>query len=84
MMFIVSEPSYFGKWPMLVAMAKFAATGGLIAFGIVAKDHDVTAEWCQNPITTVRHPLSRMSSIYQFWLNGSEIVNDEGVGRTFE
>jgi hypothetical protein len=40
--FIVFSPDTFAGLPWLVNLAKFATAGGLMAFGILAKDSDVT------------------------------------------
>lgn len=40
--FVVFAPEQFTAVPWLVSLAKFAAAGGLAAFGLVAKDHDTT------------------------------------------
>lgn len=36
--FIVFSPDLFSRWPFLIELAKFAAAGGLLAFGVAAKD----------------------------------------------
>jgi hypothetical protein len=38
--FVLFSPGYFAPW--LVDVAKFATAGGLLAFGLFAKDHDVS------------------------------------------
>jgi len=32
------SPEFFAHWPVLIAVAKYAAQGGLVAFGVSAKD----------------------------------------------
>lgn len=32
------SPEFFTHWPLLVAVAKYAALGGLVSLGISAKD----------------------------------------------
>jgi hypothetical protein len=36
--FVLASPETFTPWPVLVEVAKYAAAGGLVAFGIVAGD----------------------------------------------
>jgi hypothetical protein len=36
--FVAMSPEFFAHWPLLIAIAKYAALGGLVAFGISAKD----------------------------------------------
>lgn len=41
-LFVMFAPEHFQSVPWLISLAKFAAAGGLIAFGVLSKDHDVT------------------------------------------
>jgi hypothetical protein len=41
-MFVLANPGLFQKWPWMVTVAGFVATGGLAALGIVGKDSNVT------------------------------------------
>jgi len=45
-MFVLFSPNLFLPWPWVVEVAKFASIGGLLAFGIAAKDYNVSG---QNP-----------------------------------
>lgn len=36
--FVAMSPEFFAHWPLLIAVAKYAALGGLVAFGVSAKD----------------------------------------------
>ena len=36
--FVVFSPELFTHWPLVVALAKFAAAGGLATLGIVGSD----------------------------------------------
>lgn len=36
--FVGMSPEFFAHWPLLIAIAKYASLGGLVAFGITAKD----------------------------------------------
>ncbi len=40
--FILFAPEYFQSVPWLIDLAKFGAAGGLVAFGLSAKDNNVT------------------------------------------
>ena len=40
--FVLFSPAYFPPWA--IDAAKFAMVGGLAAFGVVAKDFDVTGK----------------------------------------
>jgi len=40
--FVIFSPDLFTGAPWLIQLAKFGAAGGLIAFGIFAKDNNVT------------------------------------------
>jgi hypothetical protein len=41
-MFIFFSPETFYHWPWLIQFAKFAAVGGLVSFGVSAKDFNVS------------------------------------------
>ena len=36
--FVAMSPEFFAHWPVLIAVAKYASLGGLVAFGVSAKD----------------------------------------------
>jgi hypothetical protein len=36
--FVLFSPDLFARWPLVLAIAKYTAAGGLITFGVVAKD----------------------------------------------
>lgn len=52
--FIVFDPSQFQSQPWLVSLAKYAMIGGFAAFGIVAKDGNVTGG--SVPAPTIPNP----------------------------
>jgi|WetSurMetagenome_2_1015567.scaffolds.fasta_scaffold316425_3 hypothetical protein len=50
--FVLFDPQWFS--PLIVSVAKFGAAGGLVAFGLFSKDHDVTGGSITQP--TVPNP----------------------------
>lgn len=41
--FVIASPELFAEFPLLIAVAKYGAAGGLILFGIVSADKNPTA-----------------------------------------
>ncbi len=52
-LFVLFAPEHFAAWPWLISLAKFAAAGGLVTFGVLAKDHNVSGE----------HPTGRLTEL---------------------
>lgn len=40
--FILFSPEFFQQWPILISLAKYVTIGGFAAFGLAAKDSNVT------------------------------------------
>ncbi len=40
--FVAFSPQFFGKWPIIIELAKYLMAGGFVAMGLAGKDHDMT------------------------------------------